>query len=958
MKLNKLSQTIIAIVTGFSAPAALSQAGGQLEEVIVEGFRASLEKATDRKREADTIQDSIVAEDLGKMPDQNVAESLQRISGVSISRSSGEGSKVTIRGFGPQFNVIKMNDRTLATTGTARDFDFSILPSELISGADVIKSPTAKMASGSIGGYINLHSARPLDNPGFHASGSVNTKYQNLEEKFNPEVSGLISNTFADDTIGVLLGVSYKDTDNRIDTYSGAIWNEYSGYNKTDNQLGYGFPLADDKVLDETGNVTTLTGSRGPGRLRFAMATENRERIGANLTIQWAPNENVVSTFDALYSELDIDAQGSGVTVAAQENYYTAASVNSRTGTIRTATQTNFDLELLLSTDVSASSTEALGYNLVFTQDQLTLKGDISYSKAENNRVWDGATAHRFTRWNADGTKGDSSSITYDFTRGDIPDLTITGLDVTDASTVRLHWQDLQGAHNVDEVKEAKFDVQYEIDTGIVRSLESGVAYSERELRIDQAAMSFGPNSNSLRYTGDGSLDATSDQWDVADSIFTTTSSNYMKGIGGNFPRQWVQVANLEAYRDAVQVALEKNVGTPMWGSPRVVPTTPSGRWDYLYPAPSNIIGLEKTESAYVQANLVGDFGENSWSGNVGGRFVKTENDSSGLNTRVGEIKLGSTSPLRQYADQIKETSTVSSSDQYFLPSANFSLNLNDENYVRFGVAKNITRPSLADSSATFTQTADLASPTVSVIGSNPYLKPYQVKSFDLSFEHYGEEGSAYSIGYFYKDISSFISQITTREEYTGAIEPELVAAWAAQGSTVELVTSGPQNRKGGTVQGVELGATKTFDNLPGFWSGFGVQANYTYAKSEDKDAASSISRPGVIDPDSGLEGFAKNIYNLTGFYQGEGIELRLSYNYRGEFLLSRTGDTVSAEYGDDYGQLDFSSSYDINDNLTASFEVANMTNETRVQYLGQRDRVSLVEMSGARYQLGFRAKF
>lgn len=957
--MNKLSQAIIAVAAGLSASAAYSQepAGDSAEEIIVQGFRASLAKATDKKREADTIQDSIVAEDLGKMPDQNVAESLQRITGVSISRSNGEGSKVTIRGFGPQFNVVKMNDRTLATTGTDRSFDFSILPSELISGADVIKSPTAKMASGSIGGYVNLHSARPLDNPGFHASGSVNTKYQNLEEKFNPEVSGVISNTFADDTIGVLVGLSYKNTDNRIDTFSGTHWGEYSSYNKTNNERGYGFPLADDKVLDETGKVTTLAGSRGPGRLRYLMSTENRDRIGANATIQWAPNDNFVSTFDALYSKLDIDAGGSGIQVATQENYYTAASVNSRTGTIRTATQTNFDLELLLSTDVSDSSTKAFGYNFEYKQDQLTLKGDISYSKATNNRVWDGDTAHRYTRWKADGTKA-TGSVTYDFTNGDIPNLTFTGLDVTDASTVRLHWQDLRGAHNTDEVNEAKFDVKYDIDSGVVKSLEAGVAYSERELQIDQSAIGFGPNPNSLKYDGDGSFDATSAQWDVADTVFKTTASNYMDGVGGNFPRQWVQVADLEDYRNAVQAALVKNIGTPMWGSPRVVPATPSGRWDYLYAAPSNITGLEKTESAYLQANLGGDIGEKSWSGNVGGRFVKTDSDSLGLHTLVGELKLGSTNPLRQFAAQTKESSTVSSSDQFFLPSANFSFNLNDGNFVRFGVAKNITRPSLADSSATFTQTADLASPVVTQSGSNPYLKPYQVKSLDLSFEHYGEDGSAYSVGYFYKDISSFISQITTREIYTGAVAPDLVAAWAAQGSKVELITTGPQNRQGGTVQGVEVGATKTFDSLPGFWSGFGVQANYTYAESEDKDAVSTITRPGVIDPDSGLEGFAKNTYNLTGFYERDGIELRLSYNYRGKFLLSRTGDAISAEYGADYGQLDFSASYDINDNLTASFEVANLTNETRVQYLGQRDRVSLVEMSGARYQLGLRAKF
>lgn len=962
MKINKLSHAIIAVIAGVSSSVAFAQntASDSPEEIVVQGFRASLAKAADKKREADTIQDSIVAEDLGKMPDQNVAESLQRITGVSISRSNGEGSKVTIRGFGPQFNVVKMNDRTLATTGAARDFDFSILPSELISGADVIKSPTARLASGSIGGYVNLHSARPLDNPGFHASGSVNAKYQDLNAEVNPEISGVISDTFADDTIGVLLGVSYKNTDNRIDTFATGNWGEYSQYNKTNNEQGYGFPLDKSKVLDENGKATTLAGSRGPGRLRYQMSTENRERIGANATIQWAPSENFVSTFDALYSKLSLDALGSGVTVASQENYYTAASVNSRTGTLRTATQSNFDLEMLLSTNDEADTTKAFGYNFVYTQDKLTLSGDISYSKATADSVHDGSTAHRYTRWNADGTKK-ASSVTFDFTHGDIPYMTMTGLNVTDASSVRLHWQDLQGNKNSDEVKEAKFDAKYEIDTSIVKSLEAGVAYSNRELQIQQSSLGNRPGGNfGVMYFGEGSNDAASATWAIDSSIFTKTPDNYMGGAGGNFPHQWLGITNVEAYRNAVQKMLVAHASEDVWGSPRSAATNnPTGRWDYLYPAPSNISGEEITQSAYVQTNLGGDLSDYTWTGNVGGRFVKTENESIGLNTTIGQITSGGTNPVRQAAVQSTTVSSVNTDDQYFLPSGNFSLNLNDGNYIRLGAAKSITRPSLSDSSATFIQSADLASPTVSISGSNPYLKPYQVKSFDLSFEHYGEDGSAYSVGYFFKDITSFISTITTRETWKGAVAQDLKAAWAAVGSNeITAVTTGPGNRAGGTVQGLEVGALKTFDNLPGFWSGFGVQANYTYATSKDKDAASTIAHPSVVEPGNGLEGFAKNSYNLTAFYDKDGVEVRLAYNYRGDFMNSRSGDGLSAEYNAAYGQIDFSTSYEINDNLTASFEIANLTNEKRVQYLGQRDRVSYVEMSGARYQLGLRAKF
>ena len=191
-----------------SVPALAAEGSDSLEEVVVTGIRASLNQALDLKRDADVIQDSIVAEDIGKFPDQNVAESLQRITGVSISRVNGEGSQISVRSFGPQFNMVKLNNRSLATTTGQRSFDFQVLPSELIGGADVIKSPTADLAAGSIGAYVNIRTPRPLDDPGFNAVAAVNGNYHDLAQDINPELSGLLSNTFADNTVGVLFGAT------------------------------------------------------------------------------------------------------------------------------------------------------------------------------------------------------------------------------------------------------------------------------------------------------------------------------------------------------------------------------------------------------------------------------------------------------------------------------------------------------------------------------------------------------------------------------------------------------------------------------------------------------------------------------------------------------------------------------------------------------------------------------
>ena len=179
MKMIK-SKVSLAVLAALSTCAlshsalAQSESGEQNMEVIqVKGLRGSLEKAAFQKQTSDVIQDSIVAEDIGKFPDQNVAESLQRITGVSISRVNGEGSQISVRSFGPQFNVVKLNNRTLATTTGSRSFDFQVLPSQLISGADVIKSPTADLTAGSIGAYVNIKTAKPLQQPGFNASATA-----------------------------------------------------------------------------------------------------------------------------------------------------------------------------------------------------------------------------------------------------------------------------------------------------------------------------------------------------------------------------------------------------------------------------------------------------------------------------------------------------------------------------------------------------------------------------------------------------------------------------------------------------------------------------------------------------------------------------------------------------------------------------------------------------------------
>ena len=210
--LGALAPQLASSQSAANAPAA------ELSEVVVTGTRAALVESVDRKRNARVVQDSIVAKDLGRFPDDNVADSLSHITGITLQRTrGGEGQFVNVRGLGPEFSIVTLNGRILATDGDGRDFAFDVLPSEVISGADVLKSAEAPSIEGSIGGSINLRSARPLEGVGDRLSLSAEADFNDLSEDNGYKVSGVFSRNFMDDRMGLLVTAVYQDTEVRSD---------------------------------------------------------------------------------------------------------------------------------------------------------------------------------------------------------------------------------------------------------------------------------------------------------------------------------------------------------------------------------------------------------------------------------------------------------------------------------------------------------------------------------------------------------------------------------------------------------------------------------------------------------------------------------------------------------------------------------------------------------------------
>jgi iron complex outermembrane receptor protein len=272
------------------AMQAAAQEASVVDEIVVTGTKASLGRALDVKRKAMGVVDSIAAEDIGKMPDQNVAESLQRVPGVSIDRAQGEGRFITVRGFGPEFNTVLLNGRVLATDNDGREFSFDILPSELISGADVYKTSSAELQDGGIGSTVNIKTARPTDRAGSFIAGSLAAKYDSGSGKYTPSGSILASKSNADRSFGVLASFVYDKRKSRVKRFSTDGWvvNQDLDFNK-------------DGVVDLAGVAV----DRGAGQ---AVDTSTRERIGGTFAVDWRASDSVNVKLDGLYSQYKMDS--------------------------------------------------------------------------------------------------------------------------------------------------------------------------------------------------------------------------------------------------------------------------------------------------------------------------------------------------------------------------------------------------------------------------------------------------------------------------------------------------------------------------------------------------------------------------------------------------------------------------------------------------------------------------
>ncbi|MEM8724211.1 MAG: TonB-dependent receptor plug domain-containing protein, partial [Pseudomonadota bacterium] len=299
-----LAQSAALAAIAVSSPALAQDADtpsaeGEENVIIVTGFKKSLEDSINLKRNSAAVVDAVSAEDVGKFPDQNVAESLQRITGVAIDRSGGEGQFITVRGLGPEFNAVLLNGRTLATDNPGREFSFDVLSADIIQTAEVYKSAQPALQSGGIGAVVNVTTAKPIDRLGFNASLSGAAIYENLSEDVGADISGVVS--WSNGTVGVLFGGSYNLRNAQIDR------NITNGYALRQGDAAI-FAPESSTGLQATDIGALPTGARVQQQVIFSRDVQDRERITLNGALQFAPSDRFTATFDGLYSRFEIDS--------------------------------------------------------------------------------------------------------------------------------------------------------------------------------------------------------------------------------------------------------------------------------------------------------------------------------------------------------------------------------------------------------------------------------------------------------------------------------------------------------------------------------------------------------------------------------------------------------------------------------------------------------------------------
>ncbi|GGA73630.1 TonB-dependent receptor [Neiella marina] len=944
----------VALILGTTVSAfglAAEEVPADDTEVIqVTGIRASQIKSQDIKRSSSGVVDAISAEDIGKFPDTNLAESLQRITGVSIDRRNNEGSKVTVRGFGPEFNLVLLNNRMMPTAQVSaqstRSFDFANIASESVSGVEISKTGKADVSSGGIGSTINIRTARPFDDAGFHATvGVKGVADRSVEDgdSVTPEISGFISDTFAEDTFGVSLSFAYQERDSAVKFANVDGWRP-----NLDHSLA-------GSVIDNNENPYGYTWY--PRNMGFGIENNERTRTNGQLTFQWAPMDTVTATLDYTYSKLEIEAMNEAWGQWMNHGAPAEMEINEN-GTVVYAREYGGDFMSRTASNDTEHENKSLGLNVKW---QATDNMEFEFDYHDSNAT---AEAYRYG-WNGFqilGALGASDDFTFDARNTDIPllDMNWNGDGKLTAEDYRPLFAMNNFAENDTDVKQYQLSGKWINDSNdSLTSIDFGIARTE----FETSAVSY------QRMIGTGWYCCVDeDYWPLMQE--ETVGGGFLDDFSGGGSDIIERTYFSYDFESVIQLSEDKH-GFDL-----------TDKGDPI----SHHIIEEETDSAFIQLNFESEFNEMPLNVVAGFRYETTDVTSRSEERVATDMQWTTAQEWHLNYQDEKSFSNEQSDYKVFLPNLDFSLEVMDDVVTRFSYSKTVTRSDLTALRGT---TALTNAPKIgrrNGDAGNPALEPYSADNFDFSVEYYYGDASYVSVGWFNKEVENFIANVFVegvqydqlRDIYEGPRANAARAELADEGMPLtdenifnkihEMQGTDPANP---IMQSAEDPLADWQIRMPTnaedlrthgwelaiqhwFWdTGFGASANATLVSGDTEldieDTQSQFALPGLSDS-----------YNFSVFYDKDGLQARAAYNWRDDFYSADGQPEQGGEpqFTESYGQLDVSISYDINDTFNVFLEGLNVLEEEQRIHGRYKEQLIRANQQSARYAVGVRAKF
>nr|WP_244360162.1 TonB-dependent receptor [Alteromonas sp. K632G] len=977
----------------FPVQAQEASENDNIEVIQVSGIRSSVQESMGIKRDSAGVVDAISAEDIGKFPDTNLAESLQRITGISISRNNGEGSQITARGFGPDFNMVTLNGRTMpgaalpngGSVGNSRAFNFSDLASESVRAVEVFKTGRASIATGGIGASVNIRTARPFDASETGIMASVGAKAlhdttNRVGDDVTPELSGFINYLNDDRVFGVTFTGSYQQRDSAA---QGAFVNEWRV-----NPFNGTVPQSPDPANPDSGDPIVLNNAPAMGQLfgipsdlRYYMADRERERTNAQLTFQYAPSDDLVATLDYTYSKQDLYEARAEQSIWMDDRYFTNLTFDDNT--VKTPVLITQERRDLLPRDLGLAIQElnqvnenkSVGFNVkYFATDDLTLHFDLHNSTAEGRPdspygTWTNlGLGANVARGQGVDFSGDFPIMMLDF--DDVSRTNLNGNGVLDQDDVGTSILDMNFASQETEITQARIDGSYAMDTG---SINFGIESRAMESTSLQSLTRHTMGNWGIENPGElpaGSLTPLDLASEFSD--FNTTGM-FSQGFTGS-------VAEIGAFA-ADEYGFDLLANNPF---------------------ATNRTIEEDITSVYFELDLSGELNGMEYNLLTGIRYENTDVTSiANISLPSGIAWEGNNDFNVRFGSDMEDVEVDSSYD-HFLPALDFDIEVMENVIARFSYSKTIARPTYNNLSAASTvgtpSSPTLLSdgPTATASSGNPALIPLESDNVDLSLEYYFDETSYVSVGFYDKRVKNFIGNEQVEENIFGLTDatagPRAQAAMdeleargipisdtslfnmvAAMENGVDydsmtdeqfeaeydiipngddplmtFINSKPVNNKNANIYGFELAAQHFFGD-----TGFGIQANYTTVTGDigfDNNANPSITQFALV----GLSDTA----NLIFMYEMDALQARIAYNWRDKFLDTTSQYVNEPGYTEAYSQIDFSMSYEVSEALTVSFEGINITDENIRRHGRTSAMLWQLDELGARYALGARYTF